>query len=188
MKAALTLLFLPVVFLPLPASAMKNRHVTFHQSCDDVWKAAVAVAKTQDYRIVSISREEQIISLDVGGILWGERVLSLNLAPGQEYGCTATVQSRYSGLEHHDAPDLLARIRLELVAGPIDHDSKAYKRYRACLDDYNTDEKKCEERFRKDLAKEKGEVQGQRPNNLPASVTDGWWKPAPPAQQPEPPK
>jgi len=32
--------------------AMKSRHETFPQKCEDVWAASVAVAKSEQYRII----------------------------------------------------------------------------------------------------------------------------------------
>ena len=60
-----------LLFLALPTQAMKNRQVNVRESCDDVWLAAVAVAKTQDYRIISIASDERIISVAAGGIWLG---------------------------------------------------------------------------------------------------------------------
>jgi hypothetical protein len=168
-----------LVLLTLPAAAMKNREYTFHEACDEVWKAAVVVAKTQDYRVVSINREEQILSLSVGGAWWGERMITLSLAQGQEFGCTATVQSRYSGVQHSDGPDLLARLRVQLLDANIDHDSKIYKDFQRCMGGYNPSVEKCEQRLEKQLAQQPKKPQ---PNNLPAPATDGWWKMSKPAQ------
>ena len=150
MKHALLLLVLACA--TVPSVAMKNRYESFDEPCDAIWKAAVAVSKTQDYRIISVSSAEQIISLAVGGAWWGERIISLSLAPGVERGCTVTVQSRYSGLQHSDAPDLLARIHIQLMSLTVDHESKAFKKFKACIDGYNNNETKCMENLRKAIA------------------------------------
>jgi len=113
MKSILVPIF--ITCLAVQSLAMKSRKETFPQSCDLVWKATVIVAKSDQYRIVSISGEEQVISLVAGGVWWGERIMSLSLAPGLEGGCTVKVQSRYSGLQHSDGPDLLMRIHIELL-------------------------------------------------------------------------
>src|ERR1700733_6566829 len=97
------------------AFGMKNRHETFPQTCDAVWKTTVAVAKSQEYRIVSISSEEHVLSLVAGGAWFGERIISLSLAPGDEGGCTVTVQSRFSGLAHSDELDLVVLLHIEMV-------------------------------------------------------------------------
>jgi hypothetical protein len=145
-------LLIALLCTSLPSLAMKNRRQTFPQSCDVVWKAAVAVAKSQDYRIISIAAEEQVLSLSAGGIWWGERIISLSLAPGIEHGCTATVQSRYSGLQHSDGPDLLARIDVQLIGEEVDRDSKAFRNFKNCIGSYNHDETKCVEKLKKAIA------------------------------------
>ena len=146
-------LLLPIVIVctALPSVAMKNRRETFPESCEVVWKAAIAVAKTQDYRIVSVAAEEQIISLSVGGAWWGERIISLSLA-SDGGGCTATVQSRYAGVQHSDAPELLGRIHVQLVGGEVDQNSKAFRKFKNCHADYGSNEAKCEEKLRRTLA------------------------------------
>ena len=184
------------VCLALPAAAMKNRHEDFTEPCDVVWKAAVAVAKSQEYRIVSIASEEQILSLDAGGIWWGERIISLSLAPGAEHGCTATVQSRYSGLQHSDGPDLLARIHVQMISAHLDKSSEAVKKYQDCLNGYNNDPSKCYEKLKKragitdpaPAAAPSPANQAAAANNVPAPVTGDWWEkpatsPAPPSAQ-----
>ena len=168
MKSSLLPIF--IICLAAQSLAMKSRKETFAQPCDLVWKASVAVAKSEQYRIVSISREEQIISLAAGGAWWGERVISLSLAPAVEKGCTATVQSRYSGLEHKDGPDLLARIHLQLIAEEPGADSKAFQELKSCVEsggDYpdwggGGRKSKCEEKFRRKLEAEK-----QKPDSAP---------------------
>ena len=136
----------------LPALAMKSHSETFPQPCDVIWKASIAVAKTQDYRIVSVSKEEQIISLAAGGAWWGERIISLSLAPGVEHGCTATVQSRYSGIQHSDGPDLLGRIHVQLVCDELGRDSDAFVKFKNCVENSSSNEAKCEAKFRKRVA------------------------------------
>lgn len=132
--------------------AMKNRQRSFRESCDTVWEAAVSVAKTHDYRIVSISKEDHVISVSVGGVWSGERLISLSLSPDPERGCLATVQSRFSGLAHSDAPDLLSRVAVALIARNIDPQSKEFRRYQSCVES-PTPDSKCEENLRKQLAK-----------------------------------
>ena len=158
--------------------ALSNRHRAFNRPCDAVWKAAVTVAKTQDYRIVSISTEEQIISLAVGGALSGERLVSISLAPGKEGGCTATVQSRFSGLAHSDGPDLLSRVSVELIGQEIDRDSKEFRRFKSCVESPTSDSK-CEARLQKDLAAKsaKAKVEPQ------SSPDKGWWQISPPEEK-----
>jgi hypothetical protein len=143
-----------ILILALSTStfAMKNRQRSFPDSCDDVWTASLAVAKSQNYRIVSVSTEEHVISLSAGGAWGGERMISLSLENGKEFGCVVTVQSRFSGLAHSDGPDLLSRIGAELVTKNLDGNSKAVRRYRDCIESFVSDSK-CEERLRKDVAK-----------------------------------
>lgn len=136
--------------------AMKNASRTFDQTCDAVWTASVAVAKGQQYRVVSISKEEQIISLAVGGAWSGERIITLALAPGAERGCTASVQSRFSGLAHSDGPDLLSRINVELVGQTMDRDSKEFHRFKDCVENSPTADAKCESRLHKDINRTSG--------------------------------
>jgi hypothetical protein len=159
-----TPLLLPILVACLASQslAMKSRHVTFPQTCDDVWKASVVVAKSAQYRIISISREEEIISLTAGGAWWGERIISLSLEPGSEKGCTATVQSRYSGVEHSDGPDLLTRIRIRLIGEEIGTDSKAFQEFKSCVEhgsypDWGggKNNPRCEEKLRRQLEAEK---------------------------------
>jgi hypothetical protein len=161
MKSILLLIF--VSCLASQSFAMKSRKQTFPQSCDAVWQASVAVAKSDQYRIISISREEQVLSLVAGGVWWGERIISLSLAPGAEKGCTATVQSRYSGLQHSDGPDLLMRVHVQLIGEELGTDSKAFEEFRSCADkpysgrDFGgthgkwENEPKCEAEFRQKL-------------------------------------
>jgi hypothetical protein len=145
-----------LVFLPPLSFAVKNREHNFSQPCAAVWSAAVTVAKSQDYRIISISTEEHILSLVVGGFWGGERVISISLAPGSERGCVVTAQSRFSGVAHSDGPDFLARVHVELLGAEVDHDSKAFRKFRECLDGYNSNEAKCEEKFRERVARNGG--------------------------------
>jgi hypothetical protein len=162
-------ILLPVLVSCLAAQsfAMKSRKQTFPQPCDVVWQASVAIAKSDQYRIVSISREEQVVSLVAGGAWWGERIISLSLAPGNEGGCTARVQSRYSGLQHSDGPDLLLRVHIQLVGEELGSDSKAFQEFKSCTEkpysgrDLGGDhgkwenEPKCEAEFRQKLGAEK---------------------------------
>ena len=149
------------------AFGMKNRHETFPQTCDAVWKTTVAVAKSQEYRIVSISSEEHVLSLVAGGAWFGERIISLSLAPGDEGGCTVTVQSRFSGLAHSDGPDLLVRIRIELVGEQLGHGSKAYEEYKSCLEHGSYPDwggkSKCAERFQSKADAEKAQKSDPAP-------------------------
>jgi hypothetical protein len=61
MRYATWLLAIATLF-DAQAFAAKNRQRSFPETCDQVWTAAVAVAKTESYRIVTISKEEQLIS------------------------------------------------------------------------------------------------------------------------------
>ncbi len=122
-----------LVLLCIPSVAMKNRSTTFHEPCDAVWRAAVTVGKSETYRIVSVSTEEHIISLAAGGAWWGERVISASLAPGVEGGCVLTVQSRYSGVEHSDGKDFIARVTVTLLNPDLNHNSDAYRKFEKCL-------------------------------------------------------
>jgi hypothetical protein len=142
-----------LLFVSVQSFAMKNRLETFPQPCAAVWKASVAIGKTEQYRIISISREEQIMSLAAGGAWWGERIISLSLAPGGERGCTVTVQSRYSGLEHSDGPDLLARIHVQLLREELGVDSAAFQKYKDCVGSPAVigNEAKCEVKLRRRL-------------------------------------
>jgi hypothetical protein len=158
-----------IICLAAQSYAMKSRKQTFPQSCDAVWQASVAVAKSDQYRIISISREEQVLSLVAGGVWWGERIISLSLAPGIEKGCTATVQSRYSGLQHSDGPDLLMRLQVRLVTDELGSDSRAFEEFKVCVEKPYTgrdlggdhgkweNEPKCEAAFRQKLAAEKSQ-------------------------------
>lgn len=166
MKSITVLIFL--FCLASPSFAMKSRKQTFPQSCDVVWQASVAVAKSDRYRIVSISREEQVLSLVAGGAWWGERIISLSLAPGVEKGCTVTVQSRYSGLQHSDGPDLLVRIHIHLIGEEVGSaDSGAFQDFKACVEKPYSgrdlggthgkweNEPRCEAEFRRKLDADK---------------------------------
>jgi hypothetical protein len=138
----------------LPSMAMKNRLQNYTEPCDAVWKATMSVAKSQDYRIISVCTEEQLVSLSVGGAWWGERIISLSLAPDAERGCVATVQSRYSGLLHSDAPVLVAPIHLSLIGLKSGaRGQKVFQKLTRCIDSYNNDESKCVEKFRETVAK-----------------------------------
>lgn len=166
-----------LLLLNFQAFALKSRERTFAENCDVVWKASMAVAKSQEYRIVGVSKEEQIISLAVGGFMAGERIISLNLTSLNGDGCTVSVQSRFSGLIHSDGPDLLRRIELEIVGNSLDRDSKAFKHFKDCLEWAKSE--KCEKRLREDL--ERDAAKASKPE-LPKDNTpsmEGWWKNAP---------
>jgi hypothetical protein len=136
MKSQFASIFLITVFLLSAQSvAMKSRREALSRSCDEVWRAAIAVAKTQQYRIVSASKEEWIVSVAVGGAWAGERIISLSLASDGEQRCIATVQSRFSGLAHSDGPDLLERVHVELVGEILGRDSEAFRKYKHCIRD-----------------------------------------------------
>jgi hypothetical protein len=149
------------LLLTAPGLAVQNRRRSFSQGCDSVWTAAVVVAKGQEYRIVSISKEEQIISLVAGGAWNGERVITVSLAPGIESGCMATVQSRFSGLAHSDGPDLLARISVQVIGQTVDRNSKAFRHYKRCVEySYNDSISGCDGRLQKELAKQEFRAPG----------------------------
>jgi hypothetical protein len=152
MKASLVALLM--IAVSSSAFAMKNLRRNFDEPCDSVWKAALTVAKTQDYRIVSVDKEDQIISLIAGGAWFGERIITVTFATGAEKGCVAAVQSRFSGVVHSDGPDLLARIGVELISERVGSDSTALQHYRSCIKRYNPSEEKCEEKLRKEVAHE----------------------------------
>jgi hypothetical protein len=157
-----------LLMLCVEARALKSRERTFTQDCDSVWKAAVAVAKTEQYRIISISKEEQIISVSAGGVWSGERIISLSLSSRGDHGCTATAQSRFSGLAHSDGPDLLLRVYVELIAETTDRDSKAFHKFKACMEGHG-DESKCEEHFRKSLTRPENAAKSESPSSA-------WWQ------------
>jgi hypothetical protein len=138
---------------------MKSRQETFSQPCNAVWKASVAIAKTEQYRLISISKEEQIISLAVGGAWAGERIISLSLLSVGEGTCTASVQSRFSGLAHSDGPDLLVRIHVELIGEELGQDLESFQKFKNCVEDSKANivgnEPKCEAKLRRRLDAEK---------------------------------
>jgi hypothetical protein len=184
-------IFLAVVAVTLataPAFAMKNLQQSFpDSSCDVVWKAAMSVAKTQDYRIVTVDHEDQIISLIAGGIWGGERIMTLSVQAGEEHGCVAVVQSRYSGLIHSDGPDLLARVTIEVMKVKIDPDSRAFRRFKGCMTQTNGySARQCLQRLQKEIAKESTQTPKLSKPKPSASAQDpgarDWWnveKPAP---------
>jgi hypothetical protein len=139
-----------ILLIPVPSLAMKSRKETLPQSCDAVWKAAIAVAKTEQYRIISTSKEEHLISVAVGGVWAGERIISLSLTPDGDQRCIATVQSRFSGLAHSDGPDLLERVHVELVGETLGQDSEAFRKYRKCVRDSSP--AKCDAKLRGEVA------------------------------------
>jgi hypothetical protein len=110
-----------------------------------------------------VSKEEQIISLAAGGIWWGERLISLSLAAGVEHGCKATVQSRYSGLQHSDGPDLLGRIHVQLVGDDLGRDSDAFLKFKNCVENSYSQEAKCEAKFRKRVATAQNKISPSDP-------------------------
>ena len=127
-------------------------------------------AKGQHYRIVSVSKDEHIISVVAGGAFTGERILTLSIAPGAEHGCDATVQSAYSGIVHSDAPDLIERLAYELISPKLDHGSKAFKHFKNCEEYSSASAAACEKHLQKDLAKERPAT------NSPDSDLSAWWK------------
>jgi hypothetical protein len=148
MKRQASIVFF-LFLLCIPSLAMKNHKTTFREPCDAVWHAAVTVAKSQNYRIVSIATDEHVISLVAGGVWWGERIISASLAPGVEFGCELTVQSRYSGAEHSDGPDFIARVTVELITPNLNHNSVEYHKFEDCLhggSDWGGSRKKVEEK------------------------------------------
>ena len=77
------------VLAALPAFASTHKR-TFAEDCDTVWQASMQVAKGQDYQIISISKEEKIISVQpdaLGMGFPGERTITLSIEPA-EHGCT----------------------------------------------------------------------------------------------------
>src|SRR4051812_18585854 len=91
-----------LMVLTLPALATGIHKRRFVKDCDEVWKASVEVSKSSKYQIVGISKEERVLSVDVGGFYWGgsastelgggQRTVTLTLEPA-EHGCVATVRS-----------------------------------------------------------------------------------------------
>jgi len=124
-----------ILLLSVQSLAFKDKKETLAQSCGAVWKAAMAVAKTEQYRIVSASKEEQFVSVAVGGFWGGERIISLSLASDGEQQCIMTVQSRFAGMAHSDAEDLLERVHVEVVAEAVGRDSEAFRKYKKCVRD-----------------------------------------------------
>lgn len=165
--------------LAAPAWGMKNQERNFPQSCVKVWTAALTVAKSQQYRVIGISEQEQIISVVVGGVWGGERILSMSLAPGVEKGCTATVQSRFSGLAHSDGPMLLDRLQAELIGESVDRSSKEFQRFQNCMEKSLDSEAKCQAKLAKTLAKEAEAHPSAAPAGIPASMgskDNQWWQ------------
>lgn len=189
-------LLLVLLLGSFPAFAMKNLKQNFPDSCDVVWKAAISVAKTQDYRIVSVDHEDQIISLASGGAWWGERLMTLSLQAGDEGGCVAIVQSRFSGLLHSDGPDLLARVSVDVIKTKIDPESKAFRRFTKCMGKGNGfSTRDCLAKLQKEIAKQKPQPsESSKPKAAVSSQDPGardWWniekKPDPSSShQPEP--
>lgn len=86
---------------------------TFSRSCDSVWAAEQATLNDGQYRTISLSKEDRTASFVAGGFWGGERTMSSTLS-GSGEGCTLTVQSHFSGLAHHDAPDFIKRVESAL--------------------------------------------------------------------------
>jgi hypothetical protein len=170
-----TFLAVALALASVPAFAMKNLQRSFPDGCDVVWKAAISVAKTQDYRIVAIAHEDKIISLAAGGAWFGERLMTLSLESGEDGGCVVTVQSRFSGVLHSDGPDLLARVSIEVMKAKIDPESRAFRQFKKCMASYGYSTRECEERLQKQIAKESP----QKPSKPSASAQDpgsrDWW-------------
>jgi hypothetical protein len=139
-----------IMLLSEPLLALKDKQETLPQSCDAVWRAAMAVAKTEQYRIISVSKEEQLISVAVGGFWGGERIISLSLASDGAQRCVITVQSRFSGMAHSDGPDLLERVHIEVVSEALGRDSEAFRKYKHCLRDSSP--RKCDAKLRPVIA------------------------------------
>lgn len=166
MKSLFPRIFLiPVLLFSAQSLAVKNRQELISHSCDQVWRAAIAVAKTEQYRIISVSKEERVISLAVGGAWSGERIISLSLESDGEQRCVATVQSRFSGLAHSDGPDLLQRVRLELIGEMLGNDSEAFRKYKRCILDSPT--AKCDAKLLPGLA---ASAEGSRPSTSSGSA------------------
>jgi hypothetical protein len=166
-----------LIAIAIPSFAMKNRYEDFPQACDVVWKAAVTVGKSQQYRIVSISDEERILSLAAGGFISGERMISLAIAPAPERGCRVTVQSRFSGLAHSDAPYLLGRIRVQIVGDELGRETEAFAKFKNCVENSDSDAAKCEAKFRRRLAEAKANSTVQQ------SDSRNWWNISKPAAE-----
>ena len=140
----------------LPAFAMGTHKRTFAEDCDTVWQASMQVAKSSQYQIVSVSKEEHIISVQPGGFFWGgnlmgERTVTLSLEPA-EHGCTATAKSHYSGIQHADDSDLLARVHVQLVGLEVGTEVPPFGNTSG-VENYNSSEPKCEAKLRRRLAK-----------------------------------
>jgi hypothetical protein len=167
-----------VVAATVPAFAMKNLRRSFPDTCDELWNAAMHVAKTQDYRIVTVDHEDKIISLVAGGVWGGERLMTLSLEPGEEGGCVATVQSRFSGVLHSDGPDLLARVSIEVLKATVDPDSLAFRHFKKCMEWYGFSTTECEDRLQKEIAKQSKKTSKPK-EKPPASAQDpgerDWW-------------
>jgi hypothetical protein len=111
MNKLFTLIFILCIAVPTIA---KEQEKTFSRPCGEVWDAVKATASTGQYRILSVDKEDQIISFAAGGFWGGVRELSAHLHQGEGKSCTVTVQSRFTGLVHHDAPAFLKRIEEHL--------------------------------------------------------------------------
>ncbi len=101
-----------VMSIAIPTFA-KEQERAYSKSCEEVWTAVKVVAGTGRYRILSVDKDDRIISFAVGG--WaGVRELSAHLQ-GDKQSCTISIQSRFTGLVHHDAPDFLKRVDEQLA-------------------------------------------------------------------------
>lgn len=160
----------------VPSSAMKNRFQDFAEPCEVVWKAAMAVGKTQEYRLISVNTEERLMSLSVGGFWFGERLISLTVAPAPERGCRVTIQSRFSGLLHSDGPDILTRIRVQLIGDELGRDSEAFQRFKRCAESGASSEAKCEDKLRERLAQKTSDNRSDSSN---------WWNIQKPTPEPQ---
>jgi hypothetical protein len=155
-----TTLKVPVIFFcvlaAFPAFASTHKR-TFAEDCDTVWQASMQVAKGTDYQVVSISKEEKIISVQPAtyGSLWtGERTITLTIEP-DKHGCAATATNHGPSILS-DGPDLLVRVHVLLVGQEIGigMESPAFQKYKRCVENYNSSETKCEAQLRRRLAAE----------------------------------
>lgn len=110
-----------------------------------------------------------LVKQEASGFWGGERIVSLSLLDRGGDGCVATIQSRFSGLIHSDGPDLLRRLQVEVLGSTADRDSKAFKRFRDCMEGPGVGSDRCEERYRKDLS-------ASSKNSVPASNDKDWWE------------
>ena len=104
-----------IVLLLLAAPCLAKEHKqTYSQPCKVVWDTVMSLPKHYQYKLVGSSQEGKTITLMAGKSNWtGQRLLPMTLEEG-ENSCTVTVETRFSGLAHNDAKDLLERISKEL--------------------------------------------------------------------------